>query len=173
MGFFPDTYTFSESDEEVVVRVMKVGDTIRPFTVRVLGGRTVHKCSIYTVGLSMQPAKVMYRCNMYFNCHFAPGPLPQEFVVLSGPEFNDIIQFDPVLGNAFVDVRQNITNDDIALEEDELFAVFLSSPSDPRVQLGGDNPATAEPVPAESTITIVDDDGRTLPETNACELRHC
>ncbi len=43
-----------------------------------------------------------------------------------------------------------ITNDDIALENDEVFSLSISSPSDSRVQTG--------PV-SETSITIEDDDG--------------
>ncbi len=87
------------------------------------------------------------------------GPLPQQFVEISGPQVEERIQFGAGFGNPFIDVLLNITDDDVALEVDEVFTLTVSSPSDPRVELGANVPGVGL-IPAEAVITIVDDDSK-------------
>ncbi len=81
-------------------------------------------------------------------------------MVNSGPQVDETLTFTEGSGSSSVSVFLVILQDEVALENDEVFSLALSSASDPRVIVGGSS--GVESRPADTEVTIVDDDGRYL-----------
>ena len=86
--------------------------------------------------------------------------MPAEFVFPSAIAnlLAGTVEFGNGSVSPFIDYSLDIQNDDVALEDSEVFRLVLGSPSDSSVQIGGrleDVNVTLYPT---ATITVVDDD---------------
>ena len=86
--------------------------------------------------------------------------MPAEFVFPSAIAslLAGTVRFGNGSVSSFIDYALDIQNDEVALEDPEVFRLVLGSPSDSRVQIGGRDEDVNVTFYATATITIVDDD---------------
>ena len=86
--------------------------------------------------------------------------MPAEFVFPSAIAnlLAGTVEFGNSSVSRFIDYALDIQNDDVALEDSEVFTLVLSSLSDSRVQLGGIDEDDNVVYFDTTLITIVDDD---------------
>ena len=86
--------------------------------------------------------------------------MPAEFVVQSAIAslLAGTVRFGNGSVSPFIDYALDIQNDDVALEDPEVFRLVLGSPFDGRVQIGGRLEDVNVTFYATATITIVDDE---------------
>ena len=86
--------------------------------------------------------------------------MPTEFVFPSARPYllDGILQFGAGSVAPFVEYELDISYDNVALEDSEVFRLVLSSPSDSRIQIGGRLEEFAVTFYPTANVTILDDD---------------
>ena len=89
---------------------------------------------------------------------FSPVLIPMGGIVPSAPDINQTLSFGAGSTSPFLTFRLSLMDDKVAVEAQETFLLVLSSPSSPRVQIGGRNERFNVDFFPNATVTIIDDD---------------
>ena len=76
----------------------------------------------------------------------------------SAPVINDTLMFEAGSVSPSITYQLSLVNDNVPSEQPETFLLVLSSPSSPRVQIGGRNDQVSMDFFPNATVTIIDDD---------------
>ena len=79
-------------------------------------------------------------------------------IVSSAPAVNQTLFFSAGSISPFIPFPLSLMDDKVAVEVQETFLLVLSSPSSPRVQIGGRNQEFNVEFFPNATVTIIDDD---------------